>query len=56
MLELTLLRCVGLRAAFLIGVIGSFSESMVGDCKGGVNEVGVLTSSHTEDTMLDLSC
>lgn len=67
--ELTLLSCFGLRAAFLIGVIGSFSESF-GDCNGvnrvgvrisseglgdcrGVKRVGVLISSHTEDFMLD---
>lgn len=67
--ELTLLSCVGLRAAFLIGVIGSFPERF-GDCNGvnrvgvlfsseslgecsGVKRLGVLISSHTEDITLE---
>lgn len=53
MRELVLLSCVGLRAAFLIGVIGSFSESPEGDCKRGDERVGVLISSHTKDIKLD---
>lgn len=69
MRELALLSCIGLRAAFLIGVIGSFSERF-GDCTGvnrvcvlfsseslgdcrGVKRVGVLISSHTEDVTLE---
>ena len=67
--ELARLSCVGLRAAFLIGVIGSFSERF-GDCNGvnrvgvlfsseslgdcrGVKRVGVLISSHTEVITLE---